>query len=137
MATFTIGQLASKAGVNVETVRYYERTGLLESPVRRESGYRQYSDEQLNRIRFIKRAQQLGFTLKEIAELLSIRADATCEDMKNHVQAKLQDVSAKIRMLQKMKRILSNLEKSCTGSSGSRECPILEALERVVDDAES
>src|SRR6266700_6790319 len=86
MATLSIGQVARKAGVGVETVRFYEREGLLEEPPRRTSGYRQYSEEVVKRIGFIKRAQKLGFSLKEITELLLLRVDAqtSCDEVKQH-----------------------------------------------------
>src|SRR5574342_138792 len=105
MKTLSVGQLAKEAHVNIETVRYYERRGLLPEPKRRESGYREYSPEEVFRIRFIKRAQELGFTLKEISELLGLRVDSktTCAKVKKQADAKISDIEEKIRLLKKMK----------------------------------
>src|SRR5207237_9845446 len=91
MEILSIGQVARRAGVGVETVRFYERQGLLEEPPRRASGYRQYSEEVVSRLRFIKRAQQLGFSLKEISELLLLRVDAqaSCEEVKGRTDAEI------------------------------------------------
>ena len=102
----TRGQLAEKTDVNVETLRYYERKGIMPKPSRSESGYRQYSQEDVARIQFIKRAQELGFSLKEISELLTLRVDpdTTCGDVKERTEAKIKDVEEKIRDLHKMKR---------------------------------
>src|SRR5579885_1563111 len=98
METLSIGQVARRAGVGVETVRFYEREGLLEEPPRRASGYRQYSEQVIKRIHFIKRAQQLGFSLKEIAELLTLRVDGQtdCSQVKERAAAKLAEVEQKI-----------------------------------------
>lgn len=130
--TFTIGQLAQRADVRVDTVRYYERTGLLPEPQRKESGYRQYADEDIVRIRFIRRAVELGFTLNEVGELLDLRVDpdTTCADVREQAEAKIDDISAKIRSLQKMKRVLTKLTAACDTGAPTSECPILEALEK-------
>lgn len=127
----TIGQLAKKAQVNVETVRYYERRGLIPEPPRRESGYRQYSQDVVARIQFIKRAKELGFSLKEILELLSLRVDpdTPCADVKRRAEVKLADIEEKIRALQRMKKALTKLAASCSGRGPISECPILEALD--------
>jgi len=130
MGGLTIGQLARKAQVNVETVRYYERRGLMPEPLRRESGYRQYSEPDVTRIKFIKRAQGLGFTLKEISELLSLRVDpdTTCGDVKRRAEVKIADMEEKIKALQRMKRALTKLASTCRGRGPTTECPILEVL---------
>ena len=130
MRSLTIGQLAKEAQVNVETVRYYERRGLMPEPPRRESGYRQYPLDSVARIRFIKRAQELGFSLKEISELLSLRIDpdTTCGDIKRKAELKVEDIERKIRTLQSMKRALTKLVSSCRGRGPTSECPILEML---------
>lgn len=130
MKSLTIGQLAKEAKVNVETVRYYERRGLMPEPPRRESGYRQYPQGSVARIRFIKRAQELGFSLKEIMELLSLRMnpDTTCGDIKRKTEVKIADIEEKIRALQKIKRGLGKLATSCRGRGPTSECPILEVL---------
>ena len=121
--SLTIGQLARRADVGVETVRFYEREGLLEEPARRPSGYRQYDEGVVDRLRFIRRAKQLGFTLKEIRELLSLRIDpaTTCGDVKSRAEAKLDDIAAKIRSLQRMKRALVKLTKACGGHGAASE----------------
>jgi MerR family mercuric resistance operon transcriptional regulator len=131
MKPLTIGQVASRAGIGVETVRFYERQGLLEEPARKESGYRQYPEEVVARLRFIGRAKELGFTLKEIKELLSLRLDptTTCADVKRRAQEKIADIEAMVATLQRMKKALVKLTKECSGRGPTSECPILEALE--------
>lgn len=131
MRSLTMGQVAKQAGVGVETVRFYERKGLIEEPPRRDSGYRQYSPEFVRRIRFIKRAQELGFSLKEIAELLSLRVDphTTCRDVKRRTEAKIIDVERKLKDLQRVKKTLIKLAAACSGSGPTSQCPILDALE--------
>lgn len=131
MQTFTIGQLARKANVNIETIRFYERRGLLPEPPRNKSGHRQYSIKDLKRTEFIKCTQSLGFSLKEISDLLSLRAESgkTCGDVKLSVRAKLIDIDEKIERLQRMKEVLQRLETICPGKGPLNECPILETLE--------
>ena len=131
MEFLTIGRLAERAGVGVETVRFYERTGLLQEPDRKPSGYRQYKAETVARLRFIRRAKELGFTLKEIRELLSLRIDPStnCADVRTQAVAKLDDIEGRIRTLQKMKRSLVKLTKACSGTGTTSECPILDALD--------
>src|SRR6266536_831102 len=126
MDTLSIGQVARKAGVGVETVRFYEREGLLEEPPRRASGYRQYSDQVVKRIRFIKRAQQLGFSLKEITELL-LRVDAqtSCEVVKQRTEAKIAEVERKLVELQRMRQALLQVASLCTGQGPASACPML------------
>ena len=131
MKPLTSGELARQAGVGVETVRFYEREGLLEAPARRESGYRQFGEDEVLRLRFIRRAKDLGFSLKEIKELLSLRRDegTTCAQVKERVEAKIADIEAKIASLREMKAALAKVSKQCTGRGPTSECPILEALE--------
>ncbi len=131
METMTIGQLAKRANVNVETVRYYERRGLIARPTSNASGYRQYTPRDVARIEFIKRCQSLGFSLNEIADLLSLRVDpkATCADVKQRAEAKIADVEEKLEELARIKSALSRLAETCTGEGPSSECPILDALE--------
>lgn len=131
MENLTIGQLAKEAKVNVETVRYYERRGLIPKPPRKDSGYRQYPPEAVSRIQFIKHAQELGFSLKEIAELLSLRVDpnTTCGDVKRRAESKIKEVEEKIQALQRIKRALAKLAALCRGRGPTSECPILEALD--------
>ncbi len=130
MSYLTIGQLAKKAQVNIETIRYYERRGLIPDPPRRESGYRQYSDDYVGRILFIKRAQGLGFSLKEIYELLSLKVDpgTTCDDIKKLSEVKISEIERKIIELQDIKKALVKLVTLCKGRGPSTECPILDAL---------
>ena len=132
MAHFTTGKLAKAAQVNIETIRYYERRGLIEEPPRSESGYRQFSQEDVARIRFIKRGQELGFSLSEISELLFLRVDATstCQDVKRRADEKIADIEQKIGTLQQMRQILVKLAAKCqAGEAPATECPILEAIE--------
>lgn len=127
----TIGKVARFAGVGVETIRFYEREGLIEQPVRFGSGYRQYSAGAVSRIRFILKAKELGFTLKEIRELLELRIDpaASCGDVREQAQTKIADIDRKIRTLRRMKKALAKLTAACDGKAPVSECPILEALE--------
>ena len=131
MNTLTIGQLARCAGVNLETIRYYERRGLLPEPPRRASSYRAYPQESLARLRFIKSAQALGFTLKEINHLLSLRlhADTSCEQVRKQAEQKLAEVAQKIQALQELQQALMTLTAACAQGGPQGECPILEALE--------
>jgi MerR family mercuric resistance operon transcriptional regulator len=131
--TMTIGQLTRRAGVGVETVRFYERKGLLAEPARRESGYREYDEGVLARLRFIKRAKELGFTLKEIGELLALRLDpdTTCAEVRQKAQAKLADIEAKISDLQRIRQALCKVTASCPGRGPTSACPIVEALDQA------
>jgi Hg(II)-responsive transcriptional regulator len=131
MTHLTISQLATRAGVNVETVRYYERRGLLPEPPRRASGYRQYSPADVAYLQFIQRAQRLGFSLKEIAELLALRVNSTtsCGDVKARAERKLADVEGKLQALERIQGTLQQLIDSCRGQGPTSACPILEALE--------
>ena len=138
MEHLTTGQLAKQAQVNIETVRYYERRGLIPEPPRRESGYRQYPSEMVGWIRFIKQAQELGFSLKEISDLLSLKLEPTTPAIvvRNRAEAKVRDLERKIRTLQKMKHALKQLIEQCDGHGTVRECPIIEALGEGGDDDE-
>jgi len=132
MQGMTIGQVAKRTDVGIETIRFYERQGLIEEPPRRESGYRQYPEDVVKRLLFIKRAKELGFSLKEIAELLSLRVDpdSTCGDIKRRAEAKIQDVDTKIKSLRSIKKALTQLAESCRGRGPTSECPILDTLEQ-------
>ena len=136
MDYMTIGQLAKQTQLNIETVRYYERRGLILKPPRSKSGYRQYSKEAITRIHFIKRAKELGFSLNEISELLSLRIDpdTTCDMVKSRAGIKVADIEGKIATLQKMKLALVKLTKSCRGTGPTSECPILDFLEAQADE---
>jgi MerR family mercuric resistance operon transcriptional regulator len=131
MKLLTIGQVARRAGVGVETVRFYERRGLVEEPLRKESGYRQYTAEVVSRLRFIRRAKELGFSLAEISELLALRLDpsATRADVRQRAKAKIADIEAKIGDLQRMREALQKLTAACRGHGPASACPILEALD--------
>lgn len=135
MNKMTIGQVAKKTHVNIGTVRYYERRGLIPEPSRRASGYRQYSSEAVRRIQFIKRAQELGFSLQEIAELLALRVDPQTPrgEIKRHVETKIVDIEHKIENLQAIKQALLNLSNACSGEGTASHCPILDALEPPED----
>ena len=130
MELLSIGKLARRAGVGVETVRYYERRGLLQEPQRRQSGYRQYGEEAVARLQFIRRAKDLGFTLREIGDLLSLGHDpsAPAADVKGRAEAKIADIEGKIRSLQRMRKALKNLTSACDEHGTVGECPLLEAL---------
>ena len=130
MEKLSIGELARQANVNIETIRYYERRGLISEPPRTKSGHRQYSPEAVRRTDFIKRCQSLGFSLKEIEEILELRitSESTCADMKSRVTDKLNDVSQKIDELALIHDALSRLQKKCTGKGPIGNCPIIEEL---------
>ena len=131
MKHLTIGEVARQAGVGVETMRFYERQGLLEEPEQRASGYRQYDQEAVAVLRFIRRAKELGFTLKEIKELLALRLDAsaTLTEVREQAKAKVADIEVKIADLQRMRDVLTKLIKKCHGGGAASGCPILEALQ--------
>ena len=126
----TTSQLANSAGVNVETLRYYERRGLLPEPPRRASGYRQYSQDDVARLQFIKRAKELGFTLQEVQELLNLRVDpdTPCAMVKRRADLKIIDIEEKLRSLKRIKKALNKLAATCSGRGPVGDCAILEAL---------
>jgi len=128
--TMLIGKVAHQARVNVQTLRYYERRGLLEEPERTPSGQRAYPEDAVRRVRFIKRAQELGFSLAAVKELLSLRAAprAKCADVLQQAQEKIRDIDDKISTLRRMRKALSRLMAECEGSLPATECPILGAL---------
>ncbi len=132
MKPLTIGQVARHAGVSSETVRFYERQGLLEEPARKESGYRQYPEDVVARLRSIKQAKELGFSLKEIKELLALRVDPdmACAEVRNRAEAKFADIEEKIQALLRIKKALVKLTKACSGHGPTSECPILDALDK-------
>ncbi len=127
----TIGQVATAADVNIQTIRYYERRGLFPTPQRTASGYRQYAEDAVARVRFIRHAQQLGFSLKEIQELLALRVrhGAACDAVLLKTRAKTALVEGKIRELQRLKRTLEQLAAACEARRPTADCPILAALE--------
>ncbi len=131
----TIGKVAERAGVGVETVRFYERKGIIERPRRRESGFRQYPTDTVRRIRFIKRAQEVGFTLKEIMDLLDLRLESgcTCGDVRQRAEQKVEEIERKVRDLKRMKRALNELICACDGKGGVDGCTILNSLGAETD----
>lgn len=128
MTLMGIGAIAKRAGVGIDTVRYYERAGLLDPRQRLESGYRRYSEEEVTRLRFIRRAQALGFSLKEIQELLELSSRRDVARVKRTAETKLQDINARIAELQRMRDGLAKLVHACPGHGRAAECPILQAL---------
>jgi Hg(II)-responsive transcriptional regulator len=136
MKLLMIGEVARRAGVGVETVRFYERQGLLEAPIRRTSGYRQYTEDAVSRLQFIRRSKELGFSLKEIGELLALRVspDTTVADVKRCAEAKIANIEGKICDLQRTKEALQKLTALCPGHGELGDCPILKALEQTSED---
>jgi Zn(II)-responsive transcriptional regulator len=135
MENLTIGKLAKQMGVGVETLRYYERRGLITPQRRTDSGYRLYHADDRRRLRFIRRAQALGFSLDEVSELLSLsdRPGESAAEVKRLARAKIDDIESRIRDLKRMKAALTNLENQCPGHAGTTaECPILAALNQCV-----
>lgn len=126
----TIGQLARAAGINIETVRFYERKGLLPEPPRGKSGYRHFPPDTTGRLKFIKRAQGYGFSLSEIRELLAIRMSSRtpCAEVLKRTEEKITDIEGKIRRLDLMRKSLVRLVRSCRACASPSECPILESL---------
>lgn len=128
--TLTIGELAKRGGVNLETIRYYEKQSLIQKPPRLSSGYRSFPADAVNRVRFIKQAQELGFSLKEVKELLDlqINPDATGADVRQRAEAKLANIEEKMKILRAMKKSLTNLTAACNGKSSINDCPIMKRL---------
>jgi len=123
----TIGKVARLAGVGIETIRFYEREGLIAEPPRKESGYRQYGLTTVSRIRFIQRAKVLGFSLKQVKELLFLRLDpgTTCDNILGRAQKKIIEVEEKIQTLHRMKKALEALAEACPGQGPVSECPVI------------
>ena len=132
MSALTIGKVAQQAGVGVETVRFYQREGLLPEPPRRGFGFRSYPAETIERLQFIQRAKQLGFSLKEVRELLDLRvtANVSCADVRRLATAKVSDIEDRIRDLQRMRKALRALAEHCQAEGPISDCPILEHLAR-------
>src|SRR5207248_2586268 len=135
MHGFTIGDVAKQAKVRIETLRYYEREGLVASPPRSLSHYRLYPEDTVRRVQFIKRAQELGFSLKEIKDLLSLRVEPTtsCADVHTRALEKIATIETKIRALHAMKRALAQLVAECPGEGIVTDCPILASLDAEGD----
>lgn len=130
----TIGEVAKSAGVGVETIRFYQRKGLIDQPARPDSGFRHYDAQMPRRIRFIRHAQELGFALREIRELLELRVDprVSCADVKAKAVAKIVEVEDKLASLSRIREALIAITHSCAGEGPTSECPILEALDEPV-----
>jgi len=130
MEKLTTGRVAQLGGVSLETIRYYERRGLLQKPPRTDAGYRQFSPETVHRLRFIKRAKELGFSLDEIGELLALRIQPKQKrgDVRTRAEAKIADIESKIETLAAMKTVLRGLVDQCEHCA-SDECPILASLD--------
>lgn len=127
----TISLVAKEAGVHIETLRYYERRGLLQKTLRSASNYRIYSEDAVKRVRFIKKAQQLGFSLNEIKELLLLRTTSSsrCIQVRKRAQAKIGDIQKKIQSLRSMEKTLVKLVDACSRRGSTTQCPILESLD--------
>lgn len=130
MDSLRTGEVAEQAGVNVETLRFYEREGILPEPPRRTSGYREYPPGTVNLIRFIKRAQELGFSLREVKELLSLRnvPRRAAKRASRLVESKIAEIDHKIRDLNAMREALDDLRCACDANSSPSACPIIESL---------
>jgi Hg(II)-responsive transcriptional regulator len=135
MEQLTLGQLAKRADVNRETVRYYERRRLLQRPSRSIAGYRLFPDEAVKRLRFIRHAKMLGFSLEEIKELLALRVHSikTCDRVRERTQIKIADTERKIAALLQMRHVLNELVTACSRRRKTDECPILDSLEASTD----
>lgn len=130
MKVYRIGEIATLVGVSTDTIRFYEKKGILEKPERTVSGYRLYSESVLKLLRFIIKAKRMGFTLNEIKELLEIKhtSDNTCEDVREKVKLKLKNIDNRIEELRKLKRVLTELVRTCDNRKGDT-CPVLDIFE--------
>jgi len=131
MVGLTIGKVAERSGVKIDTLLYYERQGVIAPPERNGSNYRVYEQDTVLRVRFVKHAQELGFSLAEIKDLLELRVseEAGCADVRDQALAKAADLEEKIRSLQAMHRALTKLADECTGEGPLSACPVLDALD--------
>lgn len=127
--TLTIGVLAETAGVNVETIRFYQRKGLMQEPDRPVGGIRRYGEADLARLRFIKSAQRLGFSLDEVADLLKLEDGAHCTEARMQAEHKLADVRARLVDLQRIEGALQDLVERCCATRGRVKCPLIETLQ--------
>ena len=127
---FRVGEIAEKCNVNKETIRYYERLGLIPEPNRTEKGYRMYSQQTVDRLNFIKKMQELGFSLNEIDKLLGVvdRDEAKCRDIYDFTVLKIEDIHRKIEDLKKIEQMLTDLKERCPENKDIYECPIIETL---------
>jgi len=126
-----IGQLSQQSGVSVDTIRYYERRGLIPAATRTASGYRHYSERDISRLQFIVHSKDLGFTLEEIAQLLALRSNGrNCADIRAVAKAKAAEIATRITQLARMQEVLENLADQCANKTDSDPCPILKSLEK-------
>lgn len=130
----TIGKIAKRCGVGVETIRFYERENLISQPEKKDSGFRYYSDGHINQIIFILKAKDLGFSLKEIKELLGLRIDNknSCKEIKPLVDLKISEINDKLKFLNSMKSTLEALSKDCDANTSTSSCPILNVIEKDI-----
>ena len=131
METFTIGKLSETTGISIDTIRYYEHIGLLKEAQRKDSGFRLFNKNDIKRLNFIRKAKGLGFSLKEIKELLILRVDkeTTCDDVRESAQIKLKAIKKKIHELNQIKVALAKLINQCETAVPTNDCPIIEALD--------
>lgn len=132
----TRSEIASKTDVSIETVLFYEKQGLIPAPARAPNGYRNYNNEYVDRILFIKRAQKLGFSLSEVNDLLDLRVDAAADagHVRHRAQQKVVEIKAKIKDLQRIQKTLVQLIETCKGHGPTSKCPILNALSQNSED---
>lgn len=124
----TIGQIAQQLGINVETIRFYERRGLIAQPPKPAAGFRQYPQETIDRIGFIRRAQELGFTLKEIAGLLALD-DQPCSQVEELTEQKLREIRGKLDDLRRLEQALSGILSECRSNADKQNCPVIRSLQ--------
>ena len=130
MAELTIGRLADEAGVNVETIRYYQRRGLMREPAKPDSGHRRYAADAVHRVHFIKRAQALGFTLEEVSGLLALDDAHACAKTRELATHKLEVIVSKLDDLKAMRKALTSLLRKCDAGADNGGCPIIHALSK-------
>lgn len=131
MTAMKIGEVARRSGTGIETIRFYEREGLLPPPQRRPSGYRQYDEVTVERLDYIRRAKELGFTLAEVRDLLELSSAAsTCSHVCRRVEAKIADIEGRIRSLQLMKRSLGKIVGRCRAKDAAEDCPLVHKPKR-------
>jgi MerR family mercuric resistance operon transcriptional regulator len=124
----TISKVGKELGINIETIRFYERKGIIKQPIKPETGYRHYARDTVNRIRFIKRSQELGFTLDEIANLLSLN-DKPCSQVQKLAEQKFSVVKEKMADLQRLEKALNGLLVQCNNNEDDNRCPIIDSLQ--------
>jgi MerR family copper efflux transcriptional regulator len=137
MSAMKIGEVAKRTGVGIETIRFYEREGLLQEPERRPSGYRQFDESTIKRLEYICRAKELGFTLAEIRELLelSFTPHTGCNHIRQRAEGKITDIESKIRSLQKMRRSLRSIVNQCKTKDSPHDCPLVDGAHDATGDS--